>query len=186
MEPLSPKHRNLSTLELISHIILNGLVTFPLSLPKSANFHFMCGDLDPFLLLNFLIDRFVFCCILPHILYCSPIVFCGLLSKDWKIISRCLKLIAKCSGVSLTRLQEFVISKHLSSCELFASKTLSDVQHPLHLFLSNSRLPRPSRSSFKHIFARTNAYKISVIPYLALFLTNKQNVRDELFSFIHS
>ena len=53
-------------------------------------------------------------------------------------------------------------------------------------FLSNSRLSRPSRSSFKHIFARTNAYKNSVIPYLARFLTNKQNVRDELFSFIHS
>ena len=49
-------------------------------------------------------------------------------------------------------------------------------------FLSNSRLPRPSRSSFKHIYARTNAYKNSVIPYLARFLTNKQKVRDELFS----
>ena len=108
------------------------------------------------------------------------------LSKDWKVISRCLKLIAKCSGVSLTRLQEFVISKHLSSCELFASKILSDAQHPLHPFLSNSRLSRPSRSSFRYIFARTNAYKNSVIPYLARFLTNKQNVRDELFSFIHS
>ena len=30
---------------------------------------------------QFLIDRFVFCCILPHILYCSSVVFCGLLSK---------------------------------------------------------------------------------------------------------
>ena len=120
-----------------------------------------------------LINRFVFCCILPHILYCSPVVFCGLLSKDWKIISSCLKLTATCSRISLTRLQEFVISKHLSSCEVFASKILSDAQHPLHSFLSNSRLPRPSRSSFKHIFARTNAYKNSVIPYLARFLTKK-------------
>ena len=122
---------------------------------------------------QFLIDRFVFCCILPHILYCSPVVFCGLLSKDRKIITRCLKLIAKCSGISLTRLQEFVISKHLSSCELFASKILSDVQHPLHLILSNSRLSRPRRTSYKHIYPRTNAYKNSVIPYL-----NKQARRS--------
>ena len=134
---------------------------------------------------QFLIDCFVFCCILLYILYCFPVVFCDFLSKDWKLISRCLKLIAKCRGISLTRLQEFASSKHLSSCELFASKILSDTQHPLHSFLSNSRLSRPSRSSYKHIFARTNAYKNSVFPYLARFLTNKQKVRDELF-FIHS
>ena len=53
-------------------------------------------------------------------------------------------------------------------------------------FMSNSRLSRPSRSSYKHIYARTNAYKNSVIPYLARFSTNKQKVRDEIFSFIHS
>ena len=131
---------------------------------------------------QFLIDRFVFCCILPHILYCSPVVFCSLLSKDWKLIFRCLKFIAKCSGISLTRLQELVISKHLSSRELFASKILLDAQHPLHSFLSNSRLPHPSRSSFKNIFARINTYEFSIIPYLARFVTNKQNFRDELIS----
>ena len=52
-------------------------------------------------------------------------------------------------------------------------KKLSDAQHPLHSFLLNSRLSRPSRSSYKHSFARTNAYKNSVIPYLAHFLTSK-------------
>ena len=135
---------------------------------------------------QFLIDGFVFPCILPRILYCSSVVFCGLLSKDWKIISRCLKLIANCSGISLTRLQEFFISKHLGSCEVFGSEILSDVQHPLHSFLSNSRLSRPSRTSYKHIYACTNAYINSIIHYLLRFLTNKQKVRDEIFSFIQS
>ena len=146
----------------------------------------MCDDLDPSPLPDFSSNVLCLVVFFPHILYCFPVVFCGLLSKDWKIISRCLKLIAMCSRISLTRLQEFVILKHLSSCELFASKIISYVQHPLHSFLSNSRLCRPSRTSYKHIYARTNAYKHSIIAYLACFLTNKQMVRDEIFSFIHS
>ena len=56
----------------------------------------------------------------------------------------------------------------------------------MHSFLSNSRLFRPSRSSYKHIYARINAYKNSIIPYLARFLTNKQKVRDKILSFIQS
>ena len=118
---------------------------------KVRKFSFYVRRLRSFSTPQFLNDRFMFCCILPHILYCSPVVICGLLSKDWKITSSCLKLIARCSGISLTRLQEFVISKHLSSCELFASEILLDVKHPLHSFLSNSRLSCPSRSSYKHI-----------------------------------
>ena len=77
---------------------------------KVRKLSFYVRRLRSFSTLQFLIDRFVFCCILPHILYCSPVVLCGLLSKDWKPISRCPKLIAKCSEISLTRLQEFVIS----------------------------------------------------------------------------
>ena len=101
---------------------------------KVRKLSFYVRRVRSFSTLQFLVGRFVFCCILPHILYCSPVVFCGVLSKDWKIISRCPKLIAKCSGISMTRLQEFIISKHLSSCELFPSKILSDAQHPLHSF----------------------------------------------------
>ena len=71
--------------------------------------------------------------------------------------------------------------EHKNTFRLFASKILSDAQHPLRSFLLNSRLSRPSHSSFKHLFTRTNAYKNSVIPYLARFLTNKQDVHDELF-----
>ena len=119
---------------------------------------------------QFLIERFVCFCILHHTFYCSPVVFYGLLSKDWKTISKCPKLIAKCSRISLTRLQEFVISKPLSSCELFVSKIFPDVQHPLHPLSSNSRLSRPIRNYHKHIYVRTNAYKNSTIPYIARFL----------------
>ena len=152
MEPLSPKYLGV---DLSYNLKWSGHISSVFTKVRKLSFY--VRRLRSFSTPQFLINRFVFCCILPHILYCSPVVFCGLLSKDWRLISRCLKLIAKCSGISLTRLQEFVSSKHLSSCELFASKILSDAQHLLHSFLSNSRLPRPSRSSFKHIFARTNA-----------------------------
>ena len=61
--------------------------------------HFLCLYRKPsfyvrrlrsFSTAQFLIEPFVFCFILPYILYCSPVVLCGLLSKDWKIISRCV------------------------------------------------------------------------------------------------
>ena len=56
---------------------------------KVCKISFYVKGLRSFSTPHFLIDRFVFCCILPFILYCSPVVFCGLLSKDWKIIPRC-------------------------------------------------------------------------------------------------
>ena len=142
--------------------------------------HFLCLYQSPqtfilcamtWILLHSPISSRPFCVLLyssPYPLLLSRSILWSLI-KRLENFSRCLKLIAKCSGISLTRLQEFVISKHLSSCELFANKIISDVQHTLHLFLSNSRLSRPGRSSYKHIYARTDAYENSVIPYLARF-----------------
>ena len=131
---------------------------------------------------QFPVERFAFCCILAHILNCSPVVFFSILSKHWKIISRCSKLIDKCCGISLSRLQEFVISKHLSSCEIFASKILSDVQHTLHSFLSNSRLSRPSRTSYKNIYACTNCrvrcLENTLYHYLSITLVLYSNSTD--------
>ena len=62
------------------------LITFPFVFTKVRKLSFYVRRLRSFSTPQFLIDRFVFCCILPPILYCSPVVFCGLLSKDWKII----------------------------------------------------------------------------------------------------
>ena len=130
---------------------------------------------SPKILLNFLTS-----CALPHILYCSPAVFPGLLKKDLLILRRCVVTLAKSCGSSFTVLADTVIRMHFSACERFANRILSDTSHPLHKPLSDCLPKRSTRSSFNLMYARTSAYRNSVLPYLARQINNPKALEDEL------
>ena len=129
-----------------------------------------------------LIRRFVFCCILPHLLYCSPVIFSGLLVKDFVIIRRCLKVISKLSGIAYKDLSDFIIAKHFAACDRLCDVILSDPDHPLHSVLNSCQSIRSTRSNFKLPHTRTTKYRNSFIPYLIRLLTRRKLVISELVS----
>ena len=69
-----------------------------------------------------LTERFVYSYILPHLLYCSPAIYPGLLAKDWLLLSYSISLTSKISLISRNSLCEFLISKHVSACDKFISQ----------------------------------------------------------------
>ncbi len=71
------------------------------------------------------IRKFIEACVLPLILYCSPVIFPGLLKHDFALLNRSIKLISQVSGLSFSYLINLVSERHFIS-------TLSDYQHPLH------------------------------------------------------
>ena len=136
-EYLFSKHRKWITLDCTFPLILNGMIIFPLSLPKFAKLSFNVRRLWGFF--NSPVPHWKVLCFAtifssyPILFYCN---FPWPSSQGLEnTISRCLKLIAKCSGISSVRLHDFLISKHLISCELFANEILSDVQHPTFVFI---------------------------------------------------
>ncbi len=51
-----------------------------------------------------LLWRIVSACAIPIILYCSPIIFPGLLNKDFASIKKCIRLLSTSSGVAYTHI----------------------------------------------------------------------------------
>ncbi len=51
-----------------------------------------------------LLWRLVFACAIPINLYCSPIIFSGLLNKDFASIKKCIRLLSTSSGVAYTHI----------------------------------------------------------------------------------
>ncbi|MBM6549380.1 hypothetical protein H7673_11020 [Streptococcus dysgalactiae subsp. equisimilis] len=60
-----------------------------------------------------LISRFVYMCVVSHLLYCSPVIFSGLRIKDHQILRRCIRVISRASGISRAELLNFIVQKHL-------------------------------------------------------------------------
>ena len=127
-----------------------------------------------------LLLSFVNQCVLPILLYCSPVVFPGLLKQDFKTIRRGLMIISRASLIPVESLITELIDGHIKSCMSLANKILNDPSHPLHLDLSSCRSHSITRSSYRYLPSRINIYKNSPVPYLARLLTNKERVLNEL------
>jgi hypothetical protein len=119
------------------------------------------------------IRRFVDACIIPSILYASPIIFPGLLKKDFVVLKRAIKLVARASGLFYNDLCHAIITRHFSACFNFSQRILDDLSHPLHQTLSNARSVRSTRNNFRLIYSRTEVYRRSTLPYLARILSNE-------------
>nr|CAH8864496.1 unnamed protein product [Trichobilharzia regenti] len=133
------------------------------------------------LLLQFVNSR-----ILPIILYCSPLVFPGLLKKDYTLLRRMLKVVSRVSSLPLSQLVNILVDRHMDSCEKWAKSILSDSQHPLHSQLSPCISSGKTRSLYRKLYARTSKYKNSSIPYLARVLCDKECIRHETFNLLNS
>ena len=127
-----------------------------------------------------IIFRFVSACILPLWLYCSPVVFAGLLEKDYCLIKRSIKHIAKNSGIDVNLLVNVIVKRHFDSCRLFAQNIISEESHPLHAELMSSKSVFYTRSDFKLMYTRTTSFGNSVLPYLLRFLVKSDNVLLDL------
>ena len=128
------------------------------------------------------ITNFVYQCVYPILLYCSPVVFPGLLKQDFKILRRGLSIISRVSSISMDDLIKKLVDQHITSCISFAHKILADPTHPLYNDLSSCRSHPSTRSQFRHIPSRINIYKNSPIPYLARVLTNTDRIASDLCS----
>jgi hypothetical protein len=124
--------------------------------------------------------HFVYSCVFPVILYCSPVIFPGLLKKDYCLLKRGLKLISRVSFISFSTLVCRLLEMHLSACSNLCNRILHDDSHPLYTILCSAKSSTQTRSTFRLISARTSTYKNSVIPYLARYLTNSDAVRKQL------
>ncbi|CAL8103716.1 unnamed protein product [Calicophoron daubneyi] len=116
-------------------------------------------EVPPKILLNFLTS-----CALPHILYCSPAVFPGLLRKKLHILRRCILPLTNSSGSSFTFFTDMVIHMHFSACARFAKSILSDTSNPLNKPFPDFPAKCSTRSSFDLLYALTPAYRNSVLP----------------------
>jgi hypothetical protein len=120
-----------------------------------------------------LLQQFVDGCIIPIILYASPVVFPGLLQKDFTVLKRAIKIIAKPGGLAYNELCTTVINRHFSACARFCDRILGDSNHPLHIPLSSAVPQHRTRTAFNCIYARTELFRRSPLPFLARFLSNK-------------
>ncbi|VDO81540.1 unnamed protein product [Schistosoma margrebowiei] len=133
-----------------------------------------------------LLLQFFNSCILPIILYCSPLFFPGLLRKDLSVLRRVLKAVSKMCGESFEAIINMVVDRHLKSCKLLAGVALSDTNHLLHSYLSPCISSGRTRRKCIKIHARKQKYKSSIIPYLANILCEEQDVRVSLVNNLHS
>jgi hypothetical protein len=116
--------------------------------------------------------KFVDSCILPNILYCSPVIYPGLLKKDFVVFKRLIKLVSTVSLFPFDKLCDIIIKRHFSASSNLANNILNDMNHPLFESLNNCRCIRSLRATFTHQACRTTTYKNSVIPFLSRFLSN--------------
>lgn len=131
---------------------------------------------------NHIIKKFVDACILPIILYGSPIIFPGLLKKDLVILRRSIKTVSKSSGIDHKCVISVIVGRHFSALQNLCNNILGDSDHPLFPALSSAQAHSSTRSSFKRIFARTSMFRRSPLPSLARFLSNKEAEVEALVS----
>ncbi|CAH8827539.1 unnamed protein product [Trichobilharzia szidati] len=131
-----------------------------------------------------LVLRFLNSCILPILLYCSPLIFPGLLKKDYAVLRRVLNAVSRACGLPLRDLANTIVERHVNSCKNWAKAVLSDPLHPLYSQLSPCISSGRTRSQYKKLYARTTKYKNSTIPYLARILCDEDTVRRETYKLL--
>ena len=131
---------------------------------------------------QYVIERFVHACVIPIIVYCSPVIFPGFLARDFTLLRRGCRLISRVSCLEYSYITERIVNRHISSCKDFADRVLNDSTHPLHHTLTNQRSCRATRQSFRHVTTRTAAYKNSIIPYICRLLNNEKTIRADLLT----
>ncbi len=77
-------------------------------------------------------------CAIPVTLYYTPVIFPGLLNKDFTSIKKCLRLLSSSSDVAYLLTCKFLISQHFNSCKRLSSYIINDPLHPLHACLANA------------------------------------------------
>jgi hypothetical protein len=123
---------------------------------------------------NATITNFVDMCVVPIILYASPIIFAGLLRKDFVILRRAIKIIANSSAINYTCLTSTIVRRHFSACSNLSERILNDNSHPLHIMLSRAQSQSRTRNVFNLIYSRTSMFRRSTLPSLARFLSNRE------------
>jgi len=102
------------------------------------------------------------------VLYCSLVVFPGLVVKDYVVLRRLPRLVAGVGGLTYEQLFDVLVKRHLDDCKLLANCILSNTNHPLYLALSPSISTRNTRQQYRLLPARTGHYRNSVIRILPL------------------
>jgi len=143
---------------------------------------FVMKRLRSFSLPQHAMKLFIDSCVLPIILYCSPVFLSTLMLKDYTLLRRSIRSIANISGIAYAILRDAIIARHFSSCYQLAERILKDRNHPLHLHLEGARCRRLTRQQFRLLPARTETYRRSIIPFLARFLNDPKSVQSELLS----
>ncbi len=129
-----------------------------------------------------LLWRIVSACAIPIVSYCSPIIFPGLINKNFASIKKCIRLLSTSCGVAYTHICKVLISLHFNSCTRLSTSIINDPLHPLQPCLSKALSTSNTRSSFKLFRCRTSLYRIALIPSLARLLVNPKQEVDLLSS----
>ncbi len=100
------------------------------------------------------IRKFAEVCVIPIILYCSPVIFSGLLKQDFALLRRSIKLICNVCGLSVSDFTNLVCERHIKASSDFAERILVDSEHPLHEELSKARCHTPPPVAVLDCFPR--------------------------------
>ena len=128
------------------------------------------------------ISTFVFSCIVPQVLYCSPAIFPSFLSKYFAILRRCIKTVSRAGQLRYEDLANFIVDKHFSACQRLIDVIRSDPSHPLQPDILACVSNSVTRNAFKIAPARTSAYRNSFVPYASRYLCFERTVVNELKS----
>ncbi|VDO56207.1 unnamed protein product [Schistosoma margrebowiei] len=158
-----------SDLSWSSHVLLLSMKVFRLS--------YYIKRLHALGITSHLLLQFVNSCILPIILYCSPLFFPGLLRKHFIVLRRVLRAVTKVCGEPFEVIINMVVDRHPKSCKLLVGVILSDTNHPFHSYLSPCISSGRMRRNYIKIHARKQKYKCSIISYQANILCDEQVVR---------
>jgi len=134
---------------------------------------FVLKNLRSFSIPQFAICRFVDTCALPPILYSSPGIYICFAAKG-------LRTSASDDGTPYANPRETIITPHFATCNQLASRILGDSIHPLHSYIEAARTHRSTWQMFRLLLAKTEAYKKSIIPFLARVLCDLSAVTAEL------
>ncbi len=114
--------------------------------------------------------------ILPLFLFCSPVVFSGLLKMDFNILRRLASLSSRFTFVPNHTIVTRLVERHMLSTPSFAERINADATYPLHKPMVLFRSMRPSRRAFRLAPARTETYRGAVLPSLLRFLIDPYSV----------
>ncbi len=112
-----------------------GPLTLIMSLLNVLKYLFFIRRLSSMNVYKFLLCRIVSACAIPIILYCSPIIFHGLLNKN----SLLLKMHTSAITFQRCSLHTYMCKvQHFKSCTSLSTSIINDPLHPLHPCLSKA------------------------------------------------